>query len=199
MSRKERRKLEEREIKQLRKERRKAMAHRRRKRLLLLAVVGGGVLAAKSSVPKPALGSGTVTLKDAEPGLLANMMGEMYKVLLKDPKKKAVADTMRVSIAIEDIGNPELAATVTFAGSDVTVANGVDQGADIYVGMELALLLSLAQAPKGPEILQWLRSEEGQKIVNAFKGGKIKIRGLHKHPAQMMLFAKFMAPSGHQE
>jgi hypothetical protein len=197
LSRKERRKLEEQEIEQLRKELKKAMAHRRRKRLLLLAAVGGGVLAAKSTVPKPPPGSGIITQKNVEPGLLANMLGEMLKMMMQDPKKKAIADMMRVSIAIEDAGNPELAATVTFEGSDVTVANGVDKGTDIYIGMELALLLSLAQAPKGPEILQWFRSEEGQKIVNAFKGGKIKIRGLLKHPGQMMLYAKFMAPSAH--
>ncbi len=197
MSRKERRKQKEQEIKRLRKELRKALAGRRIKRLLLLAMASGGVLVARSLIPRPAPGSGTVTQKDEKPGLLAGMMGEMHKMLLSVPGNKDIADMIRISIAMEDTGNPELAATLSFEGSDVTVANGADKDADVYIGIEFALLLSVAQAPKGPEILQWIRSEEGQKIIDAFKGGKIKIRGLHKHPAQMMRYARFMLPSGH--
>lgn len=194
MSEKGNRNLKKQEIKQLKKELKKEKARKRRKRLLLLAVVGGGVMAAKSFFPKPTPGGGTVTLKDAEPGALSNMMNEIIELYLRDPRKKAIADKMRVSIAIEDLDDPEMAVTMSFAGSDVTISNGVDPGADIYIGTELALLLSLAGAPPGLEQLKWLRTEEGQKIVNALKSGRLKIRGAQKRPAQMLLFQKFMAP-----
>jgi hypothetical protein len=193
---KEKHRLEVREIRRLRRELRKATARRRRRRLLLAAMAGGVVMAVRSRIPKPPPGSGTVTLPDAEPGLLANTLGEMLRMVMRDPAKRAAADMMRLSIAVEDLDNPELAATMTFAGSDVSIRNGADKGADVYVAMELALLLNLAQAPRGPEIVEWFRSGEGRKIADAIREKRIRIRGLHRHPLQMALFARLMTPGG---
>lgn len=194
--RKERHRLEVREIRRLRRELRRATARRRRRRLLLAAALGGAAMAVRSRLPKPPPGGGTVVLTDAQPGLLANMLGEMFKAVMRDPAKKATADMMHLSIAVEDLGNPELAATITFKGSDVSIKSGADRGADIYVAMELALLMSLAQAPRGPEIVEWFREGEGRKIIDALREKRIRIRGLHRHPLQMACFARLMAPGG---
>ena len=196
MSKKERKKRMAQEAEKLKKEMKKEKARKRRKKLMLLALVGGGAMAAKTFAPKPTPGSGTVTLKDEEPGPLSTMISEMVKTFIQDPRKKAIADKMQVSIAIQDLDNLEIAMTATFKGSDITIANGVEQGVDIYIGTELALLLSLAGAGKGLEMLKWLRTEDGKKIVNAVKSGRLKIRGLAKKPTQMMLFQKFLTPSG---
>lgn len=196
VSKRKTKKIAKQEAKLLKKELKKEKARKRRKKLLLLALIGGGVMAAKASQkPQPTPGNGTVTLKDAEPGPLAFMMSEMVKALLQDPSKKNLADKMGVSVAIQDLDHPEMAATMAFKGSDVTVANGVE-GADIYIGTELALLLSLSGAGKGAQILKWLKTEDGQKVVNAVKSGRFKVRGAVKNASQMIMFQKFLTPAG---
>ncbi len=167
--------------------------------ILLLALVGGGVMVARALKGKAELlppGSGTVTLRDAEPGPLAFMMSEMVKAVLQDPRKKALADKMNVSVAIQDLDHPEMAATMIFKASDVEVANGVIAGVDIFIGTELALLLSLSGAGKGMQMLKWLQSEDGQKVVKAVRTGRFKVRGAVKNAQQMAMFQKFLTPAG---
>ena len=191
MAEKEARQLE----KEARKETKKEKTRRRRKRMMLLAIIAGGDMAAQATnKPKQTPGNGTVTLKDAEPGPLAFMMSEMVKGFLQDASKKALADKMNVSVAIQDLDNREMAATMSFRGSDVTVANGAE-GADIYIGTELALLLSLSSAGKGKQMLQWLKTEDGKKVINAVKSGRFKVRGAVKNAPQMALFQKFLTPT----
>jgi len=189
-------KMAEKEARQLEKEMKKEKSRKRRRRLLLLAIIAGGAMAAQASQkPKQTPGNGTVTFKDAEPGPLAFMMSELVKGFFNDPAKKALADKMNVSVAIQDLDNPEMAATMSFRGSDVTVSNGAE-GADIYIGTELALLLSLSGAGKGKQILQWLKTEDGKKVINAVKSGRFKVRGAVKNAPQMALFQKFLTPTG---
>ncbi|MBN2028435.1 MAG: hypothetical protein JW854_16920 [Actinobacteria bacterium] len=196
MGKRKAKKLAEKEARQMEKEMKKEKARKRRRKCLLLAIVVGGAMAARASQkPKQTPGNGTVTLKDAEPGPLAFMMSEMVKVLLQDPSKKALADRMNVSVAIQDLDNREMAATMSFRGSDVTVANGAE-GADIYIGTELALLLSLSGAGKGKQMLQWLKTDDGKKVINAVKSGRFKVRGAVKNAPQMALFQKFLTPTG---
>ncbi|NPV60579.1 MAG: hypothetical protein HPY75_13095 [Actinobacteria bacterium] len=196
MSGRKRSKLEAEKEKKEKKAAARAKARKRVKKVMLLALAGGAVAAAMGSrKPKPAPGSGTVTMRDAEPGPLAFMMGELVKGLLAEPRKKALADKMNVSVAIQDLDNPEMAATMVFKGSDVEVANGVIAGVDIYIGTELALLLSLSGAGKGKQLLQWLKSEDGKKVLNAVKSGRFKMRGALKNASQMALFQKFLTPA----
>lgn len=183
----------------LKKEIKRQKARRRRRKLALLALVGGGAaaaLAAKGKAAPPAPGSGTVTLRDPEPGPLAFMMSEMVKALLQDPRKKSLADKMDVSVAIQDLGHPEMAATMIFKASDVEVAGGVIAGVDIYIGTELAILLSLSGAGKGMQMLNWLKTEDGKKLINAVKGGRFKVRGAVKNAPQLIMFQKFLQPAG---
>jgi hypothetical protein len=199
VKRKEIKKLAKQEAKLIRKELKKEKARKRRKRLLLLAIIGGGVMAAQASKkqaqPLPP-GSGTVNLRDTEPGPLAFMMSEMVKGFIQDPSKKKLADKMNVSVAIQDLDHPEMAATMIFRASDVEVANGVIEGVDIYIGTELALLLSLSGAGKGKQMIKWLQSEDGQKVLKAVRSGRFKVRGAVKNAQQMMMFQKFLTPTG---
>lgn len=198
VGRREIKKMAEREARLLKKELKKEKSRKRRKKLLFVALIAGGVAAAQASrqraKPLPP-GSGTVTMRDAEPGPLAFMMGEMVKGFIQDPAKKNLADKMNVSVAIQDLDHPEMAATLIFRASDVEVANGVIEGADIYVGTELALLLSLSGAGKGKQMLEWLKGEDGKKVLNAVKSGRFKVRGAVKNAQQMVLFQKFLTPA----
>jgi hypothetical protein len=195
VSEKEERKRLEEKVKKIKKQLKKK--HRRKKRLLLLiALAGGAALAVRSFTQKPVSGSGEVTLSDENPGPLSNMLGEILKGYMQDPSKKALADKMHIALAIEELDNPEMSTTLRFAGSDVTISNGADPTADIYIGTELPVLLALTRIPIGPQAIQWFTSsEEGQQIVNAVKNGRLKIRGLEKNLGQMLIYGKLMAPS----
>ena len=179
-------------------EMRRARARRRRRRCLLAALIGGGAAAAaqvsRGGPQKLPPGGGTVTMREAEPNPLANMMGGLVKGFIRDPYKRKLADAMNVSIAVQDLEHPELAATMIFRASDVEVANGVIEGVGVYLGTELALLLSLARMGKGKQILEWLQGEEGQKVLRAVFGGRFKVRGALKNARQLMVFQKFLTP-----
>lgn len=197
MGKKEIKKMAEQEAKLLKKELKKEKSRKRRKKILLLALIGGGVMAAQASKKKAQPmqpGGGTVTLRDTEPGPLAFMMSEMVKGFIQNPSKKKLADKMNVSVAIQDLDHPEMAATMIFKASDVEVANGVIEGVDIYIGTELALLLSLSGAGKGKQMIKWLQSEDGKKVIKAVRSGRFKVRGAVKNAQQMALFQKFLTP-----
>jgi len=177
-------------------ERRRRRARMRRRAIYLLALAGGGALAVRSYLEKPVQGGGTVVMADEEPGPLSVMLGELAKGLLQDPQKKAIADKMRFSVAIQDFNNPDMASTIKFQGSDITLYNGVEPDADVHICAELSLLLSLSGAGKGLQVFKWLQSEDGKKVLDALKGGRFIINGLSRRPLQMAHFMKFLTPAG---
>jgi len=176
------------------KELRKARRRRRIRRFILLSLLAAVVMAIISFMRRPSPGSGQVTFTDENPGGLAFMVGQMLMAFLKDPKKKAIADKMNVAIAIQDIDNPELAATLIFNGSDVTVKNGVGPETKVYLGLEMGLLLKMAGMGQGLEMIKFFQTEDGKEIIAAFKSGKIQLRGVMTHPLQMMQFGLLMSP-----
>ena len=176
------------------KELRKARRRRRRRRFILLSLLAAAVMAIISILRRPSPGSGQVTFADESPGGLAFMVGQMLMAFLKDPSKKAIADKMNVAIAIQDMDNPELAATLIFKGSDVTVKNGVGPETKVYLGLEMGLLLKMAGMGQGLEMIKFFQTEDGKEIIAAFKGGRIKLRGVMTHPMQMMMFGLLMSP-----
>ncbi len=165
--------------KKLKEARRAAEKTARRRKMLLLAALAGGGAAALAALNrgKPQPGQGKVTFRDEEPNGLSAMMGQLMEVYMQEPQKKAVADSMNVSIAIQDITAPDVATTITFKGSDISIANGVTPDAQIYIGTELGLLLSMSGAGQGLQMLKWLQTEEGKELVKAFREGRFKVKG----------------------
>ena len=188
------RRIEKKAAKARKKELRKARRRRRRRRFILLSLLVAAVLAVASLLRRPSPGSGQVTFEDENPGGLAFMVGQMLMAFLKDPSKKAVADRMNVAIAIQDLFNPELAATLIFNGSDVTVKNGVGPETKIYIGLEMSLLLKMAGMGQGLEMIKFFQTEDGKEVIAAYRSGKIQIRGAVTHPLQMMQFGLLMSP-----
>ncbi|MHB8781031.1 MAG: hypothetical protein ACYC55_06575 [Candidatus Geothermincolia bacterium] len=135
-------------------------------------------------------GSGTVTFTgEGEPNFLANMFVALLGGVMGNPKKKHMAEKMCVSVAIEDINAPENAITFTFKGSDVTVANGVNSTADVYVGTPLANLMELA----GPGSVK----DKLKKVVKMKKAKQLKTKGILKNASQMSILKALltMAPA----
>jgi hypothetical protein len=181
------------ELKAARKAEKKAAV---KKKLLLAALLAGGgaALAAVLLKSKATPGSGTVVFSDDEPNGLSAMMGQLMEVFMQEPHKKAVADQMNVSIAIQDITAPDIATTISFKGSDITLSNGVAPDAGIYIGTELGLLLSMSGAGKGLQMLKWLGTEDGKNLVKAFKEGRFKVKGAVLNAPQMMKLQALLAP-----
>lgn len=140
-------------------------------------------------------GSGKVECREDRPNPLSGMLSEMVKVLLKDPSKKAIADRMCFSIAIKDIDHPEMASTLVFRGSDILVCDGVNPDADVKVETELGLLLNLVNLGNLSRLPDFLRSEEGRKLLDAIKGGRFKVKGIARKPLQLLEFQRFLTPS----
>lgn len=161
---------------------------------LLMVMAGGAAAAAVLLKGKPAPGSGKVKLEDEEPNGISAMMGQLMEVYMQEPAKKAVADKMNVSIAIQDITAPDISTTITFKGSDISLANGVAPDAGIYIGTELGLLLSLSGAGQGLQMLKWLGTEDGKNLLKAFKEGRFKVKGAVANAGQMMKLQALLAP-----
>lgn len=178
------------------KEQKKAKVKRRRRKLFrLLVLLGGGAVVANAlSKAKVTPGSGKVELKDEEPNGLSSMIAQLLETYMQEPKKKAIADQMNTVVSIQDITQPDLATSIRFRGSDITVENGVAPDAQIYIGTELGLLLGLSGAGKGLQMLKFLQTEEGKNLVKAFKEGRFKIKGVLAHPGQMMKFQALLTP-----
>jgi len=66
--------------------------------------------------------------------------------------------------------------------------------ADIYIGTELALLLSLTGAGQGLAMLKWLGTEEGKNLLKAFKEGRFKVKGVVFNAPQMLRLQALLAP-----
>ena len=171
----------------------KCRKHRRRRRLLFL--LGGAAIAIRSATPTPTPGNGWVTLNDERPSPLSFMAKQMLRENLKNHKKKEIADKIRLSIALQDIDHKELATTLSFEGSDVTITSSVPEDVDVYIGFKFNLVPLLSGVGMGPETLNWLRSENGQKMIRELAGGGLKIRGVVRHPVQMVHLMRFMVPA----
>jgi hypothetical protein len=186
-------KVVEKELKAARKA--EKAAKMKKKLVLLMLMAGGGAVAAAVLLKgKPTPGSGKVKLADDDPNGISAMMGQLMEVYMQEAAKKAVADKMNVSIAIQDITSPDISTTITFKGSDITVANGVAPDAGIYIGTELGLLLSMSGAGQGLQMLKWLGTEDGKNLLNAFKEGRFKVKGAVTHAGQMMKLQALLAP-----
>lgn len=140
-------------------------------------------------------GCGKVELREEDPNPLTGMLSEMVKALMKDPAKREIADRMCFSIAIKDIDHPEMASTLVFRGSDVLVCNGVNPDADVKVETELGLLLNLASLGNLSRLPQFLRSEEGRKLLEAVRNGRFKVKGIARKPLEMLEFQRFLTPA----
>jgi len=186
--------VNKRAVKLRKRELKKARRRRRRRRFLLLSLLVAAAMVVSSYMRRPSPGSGKVTFEDENPGGLAFMVGQLLMAFLKDPSKKAIADKMNVAIAIQDMFNPELAATLIFRGSDVTIKNGVSAETQVYLGLEMDLLLKMAGMGRGVEMLKFFQTEEGKAIIAAFREGRIQLRGVMTHPVQMMQFGLLMSP-----
>ena len=125
-------------------------------------------------------------------------MGQFFQAmllnLLKEPRKVRIAEKLDLAVAIEPTDHPDNALTVAFSKGRVVLEGRTVPKPDVKIKCELNTLLKLARVPAGPAVIKFLRTDEGKDLVAKVFSGKLKIKGIARHPLGMMKFAKFLAP-----
>lgn len=170
--------------------------------LVSFVMIGGGLFLIAKKVIKnkmegaEIIGSGKVTLADGENANgLSGLVSALATNLLQNPAKREIAGQMRLVISIQDVDNADNATTLDFSGSDIYVSNGVNPAADVKIVADLSVLLGLGAMGKGLEALKFLNSEEGKKLIDALKNGRLKVSGAAKKPGDMKRFQQFLSPA----
>ncbi|MGZ4124236.1 MAG: hypothetical protein ACXVQU_01600 [Actinomycetota bacterium] len=133
----------------------------------------------------------SVTLEDDEPNGLASMLAGLIEAnLQRHPSRGALLREAVFDLSAPDAG---VAATIETRAGSVRVRNGVHpDGAHISVEASSAELLLLASVPlRGgfPDAL----THEGRTVVRHVLAGRIRIRGLLRHPGRLSRLARLLS------
>src|SRR5450759_1209316 len=184
---------------------RRADVGRKKTHLLGWLLVGSGLAVLGYSIaqrqrPAPCVPAGgpeeRVLVKDEEnlSGLGA-IMQSLITELLKQPEKVALLNTLNLVISIEPVEQPETAITMTFSDGYIVIEPGVVPAPDIKLVCDYETLMQMANIGAGLEVVKFVRTPEGQKLVQKFMSGTCRLEGATMHPLAMMTFSKFLAPA----
>lgn len=136
-----------------------------------------------------------IVIRDGEN--LSPLGGIMKSLLggnLKNPRKVALLDTMKLSIAIKPVENPEGAITITFSDGTITLEPGVSPKSRVRLICDFQTLLQLPMIPVGPKAIKYFLSPEGKAVAVKFLTRKARIKGAVLNALQLMKFTKFLTP-----
>ena len=114
--------------------------------------------------------------------------------LLREPGKERMLRKMDVSVAIEPVGHPESALTLTFRGGRVMLESGAARNVDVRLKCTVITLMKLARVPAGPRALKFMMGPVGKDLLASMRAGDLKVRGIARHPRGMMGFSRFLSP-----
>ncbi|HEX6330587.1 MAG TPA: hypothetical protein VF129_04765 [Actinomycetota bacterium] len=135
--------------------------------------------------------AGHVTLADAAPNGLATMLaGLLESNLARHPRRSRLLRSGLVEIEATDAG---VVATVRMAPGRVEIAGGrADPGADLSVHASSGDLLDLAAAPLWAG-LPAPSSRDGRNVLGRLATGRVRVRGLIRHPVVLSRFARLLS------
>jgi hypothetical protein len=140
--------------------------------------------------------SDRVVVKDAENlSPLGGIMKSLLSGNLKNPRKVALLETMRLSVAIKPTENPEGAITITFSDGIITLEPGVSPKSRVRLFCDLQTLLQLPTIPMGPKAIKYFLTPEGKAVAMKFITRKARIKGAVLNAFQLIKFTKFLTPS----
>jgi hypothetical protein len=132
-----------------------------------------------------------VRLVDERPNGLARLLAGLFDSnLARDPRRSRLLGPVAVEIEATDAG---VAATVKMGAGVVEISNGpANPGADLSVHAASGDLLDLAAAPL------WLgvpapSSREGRAILRGVAAGRVRIRGMLRHPVRLSRFGRLLS------
>ena len=133
---------------------------------------------------------GSVTFADAEPNGLAAMLGSLIEQNLeRDPGRRRF---LRPAVVVLTATDADVRATVRIAPNGVELANGADPQADLEVATDAGALLELAAAPLRLGLPD-LFTPQGRDVVRSMVLGRLRVRGLSRHPARLMRLQRLLS------
>ena len=130
-----------------------------------------------------------VTFVDVEPSGLAEMLGGMIEQnLTAHPGRRRLLRPSVVAIEADDAG---VGVTLRIERDRITVAEGSDPWADLRIRADSGRLLGLVATPlRGgtPDPF----TAEGRSLLVSVLRGDVRIRGLVRHPGQLIRLTKLL-------
>ncbi|HEX4941420.1 MAG TPA: hypothetical protein VFW51_02715 [Actinomycetota bacterium] len=131
----------------------------------------------------------TITVVGGEPSGLASMVADLIEQnLARDPTRTAL---LRRSVAVLDATDADVTVFLRIARDGVRVGDGDVPDAHLRIGSDSGRLLGLTTAPlRGG--LPDPRRPEGRAIVGDLLRGRIRIRGLLRHPVRLVRLTRLL-------
>jgi hypothetical protein len=132
----------------------------------------------------------TIRLADEAPSGLASMLGDLLgQNLARHPERNALLEHAVSSIEAPDA---DVAVTITLTPLAIVVAGGVDGRATVHVRAPSDRLLALVASPLRfglPDVF----SAEGRAVVTDLLRGRLRVRGLVRHPGQVARLTRLLS------
>lgn len=127
--------------------------------------------------------------------LLGRFIQAIFLNFLKKPGKVQIIKRTRLIVAFDPGGHPDKGLTVSFQQGRVFIEGSIKPGAQIKITGEPAILMMLSRIPAGWPLIKYFMSYEGKDLVKRILSGELKLKGVLRHPVEMMRFARIMAPN----
>lgn len=123
---------------------------------------------------------------------VARLLARVVEEKLEEPEKKRIFDRLDfvLGVHVVDVGQ---SASVTFARGDATVSRGRPGKADLVVECDNSTFVQFTMVRTGWRGLPNVLDDNGRSLLRKIVTGKLRIRGLLRHPAALYGFLSFVA------
>jgi len=132
----------------------------------------------------------SVSVVSPEPSGLASMVAELIaQNLARDPARRGL---LRPSVVVLDAPDAEVTVFLRIDGEGVRAGDGDIPGAHLRIRADSGRLLDLTTAPLRfglPDLL----TPEGRVIVRDLLAGRMRIRGLLRHPLRLARLTQLLS------
>jgi len=150
----------------------------------------------KTAAMQDGLPEDCLIVKDREHlHLLGRFIQAIFLNFLKRPGKVRIIKRTCLIVAFDPGGHPDKGLTVSFQQGRVSIEGGIKPDTQIRITGEPAILMMLSRIPAGWPLIKYFMSYEGKDLVKRIRSGELKLKGVFRHPVEMMRFARIMAPN----
>lgn len=123
---------------------------------------------------------------------VARLLSRVIDEKLEEPEKKRIFDRLDFVLAVHvvDVGQ---SASVAFRRGEATVSRGRSGPADLAVECDNATFVQFTMFRTGWRGLPDVFDENGRSVLRKLATGRLRIRGLVRHPAALYGFLCFVA------